>query len=272
MTQTTLRYDLLVEKHLEHLTSEYHRLETDTASPHFWFLTTTFVPVEVKREDHIPIPPHRCFALYEQFYVRLLSKLMNNFERKRSLRPLTYVYADYPFTKHEKTYATLSSIEQFRANPYRFHPDHPETTCHIHSVLLVAPPLVDRFRVIKPALEKCFQDLGPANRTLDAVPLQSPDELRDVMFYSSKLLKLPPTSLRDIDLYTVLPKAKSEPIYVKSDWERELEEALKEAKRKRALWSTKSRRDLYKYIEGENFAETETKRQACAAQPGRSGS
>ena len=38
-----------------------------------------------------------------------------------------------------------------------------------------------------------------------------------------------PDDLRrcDIDLYTVLPKAKSEPVYVKSDWERELEAALK---------------------------------------------
>jgi hypothetical protein len=34
----------------------------------------------------------------------------------------------------------------------------------------------------------------------------------------------------DIDLYTVLPKAKSEPVYVKLDWERELEGALKEAR------------------------------------------
>ena len=66
-------------------------------------------------------------------------------------------------------------------------------------------------------------------------------------------------SLQDIDLYTVLPKAKSEPIYVRSDWERELEEALKDAKEKRALWSAKSRRDLYKYIEGENVDQIETK-------------
>ena len=34
----------------------------------------------------------------------------------------------------------------------------------------------------------------------------------------------------DIDLSTVLPKAKSEPIYVKSDWERELEAALRESR------------------------------------------
>jgi hypothetical protein len=67
------------------------------------------------------------------------------------------------------------------------------------------------------------------------------------MFYSSKLLRElskklgepwklsyePWKSLSDIDLYTVLPKAKSEPIYVKSDWERELEVALKESRVKR---------------------------------------
>jgi hypothetical protein len=272
MTQTTLHRDLLIEKHLEHLASEYHRLRTDTTSPQFWFLTTTFVPVEAKRDNHIPIPPHRCFALFEQLYVRLLSKLMNNFERKRSLQPLTYAYADYPFTKRDKTYATLSPNEQFQVNPFRFHPDHPETTCHIHSVFLVAPTLVGRFRAITPTLEKCFQHLNPANRTLHAVPLQSPNELREVMFYSSKLLKWPPVSLRDIDLYTVLPKAKSEPIYVKSNWERELEEALKEAKEKRARWSAKSRRDLYKFIEGEIITETETKRQARLAQSSSSGS
>jgi hypothetical protein len=82
--------------------------------------------------------------------------------------------------------------------------------------------------------------MGSADRTLHCAPLQTPDALRDVMFYSSKLLKEPPGVLRQlskryrmppkqpdspqrsvcgIDLYTVLPKAKSEPVYVKSDWE-----------------------------------------------------
>ena len=65
-----------------------------------------------------PIPPHRCFVLFERFYVRLLSKLMNNFERKRWLQPLTYVYIDYPFTKRKKTYATLSSMEQFKVSTH----------------------------------------------------------------------------------------------------------------------------------------------------------
>jgi hypothetical protein len=45
----------------------------------------------------------------------------------------------------------------------------------------------------------------------------------------SKVPDEPRRSHFDIDLYTVLPKAKSEPIYIKSDWERELETALKEA-------------------------------------------
>ena len=67
-------------------------------------------------------------SLFERFYVRLLSKLMNNFERKRWLQPLTYLYIDYPFTKREKTFATLSPIEQFRLNQFHFYPEHPETT------------------------------------------------------------------------------------------------------------------------------------------------
>ena len=174
---------------------------------------------------------------------------MNNFERKRWLQPLTYLYIDYPFTKRKKTYATLSPIEQFRANQFHFYPEHPETTCHIHSVMLIAPILVDRFKTIAPKLEPPFQSLGPANCTLHVVPLLFIDELRDVMFYSSKLLEQPasvlgglskqlcePRKFPDeprrslIDLYTLLPKAKSEPVYVKSDWERELEAALKEAR------------------------------------------
>ena len=182
---------------------------------------------------------------------------MNNFERKRWLQPLAYVYADYPFTKRKKTYATLSPIEQFRANQFHFYPEHPETTCHIHSVMLIAPTLVDRFKAIRPSLANLFQNLGPANCTLHAVPLLSTDELRAVIFYSSKLLKQPasvlgglskqlwePRKFPDeprrilIDLYTVLPKAKSEPVYVKSDWERELETKLREARRDRPRMPT----------------------------------
>ena len=155
---------------------------------------------------------------------------MNNCERKRSLQPLTFLYIDYPLTKREKTFATLSPIEQFRANQFHFYPEHPETTPHIHAIMLVAPQLVERFEAIRPSLANLFQSLGPANCTLHTAPLQTHDDLRRAIFYSSKLLKRPPRSLSDIDLYTVLPKAKSEPVYVKSAWERELEAALRESR------------------------------------------
>ena len=83
MDQSTLRYDQLIESHLKHLNQEYrHQLINDATLPQFWFLTVTFVPFEAKRSDNLSIPPHRCIVLFERFYVRLLSKLMNNFERK----------------------------------------------------------------------------------------------------------------------------------------------------------------------------------------------
>ena len=249
MDQSNLRYDHLIKNHLEHLKRRYQDLLVDAdALPQFWFLTTTFLPVEIKRDDHIPIPPHRCIVFFERFYVRLLSRLMNNFQRKgqRPLQSLTYLYIDYPFTKREKTHAALSPIERFFANPFHFYPEHPETTCHIHSVMLVAPQLVDRFKAIRPSLATLFQSLGTANCTLHTAPLQTHDDLRRAMFYSSKLLREmskklrepwklscePWKSLSDIDLYSVLPKAKSEPVYAKSQWERELEAALKESQLK----------------------------------------
>jgi hypothetical protein len=252
MDQPTLPYEHLIESHIDHLKRWYlDLLSDDSILPQFWFLTATFVPFETKRDDYLSIPPHRCIVLFERFYVRLLSKLMNNFERKRWLQPLTYLYIDYPFTRRTKAFATLLPIEQFRLNQFHFYPGHPETTPHIHSIMLIAPQLVARFNAVAPTLENLFKSLGPANCTLHAVPLQSIDELRNVMFYSSKLLKQPLSVLRglsktlweprklpheprksicDIDLYAALPKAKSEPIYVKAKWERELEAALKEAR------------------------------------------
>lgn len=46
-------------------------------------------------------------------------------------------------------------------------------------------------------------------------------------------------SQRNIDLYTVLPRAKSEPIYVKSDWQREELAETKEARPFRGLKAAK---------------------------------
>ena len=123
----------------------------------FWFLTVTFLPVEAKRDNPFPIPPHRCIVLFERFYVRLLSRLMNNFQRKgqRALQPLTYV--DYPFTKRKKTFATLPPIDQLRLNQFHFYPEHPETTPHNHSIMFIAPQLVARFKAIASQLENVFR-------------------------------------------------------------------------------------------------------------------
>lgn len=41
------------------------------------------------------------------------------------------------------------------------------------------------------------------------------------MFYDSKFHRSAPADLHDTDLYTVLPKSATEPIYVKPHWERE---------------------------------------------------
>jgi hypothetical protein len=60
-------------------------------------------------------------------------------------------------TKREKTFATLSPIEQFRLNQFHFYPEHPETTPHIHSVMLISPALVDRFKAIAPNLSVFFR-------------------------------------------------------------------------------------------------------------------
>jgi hypothetical protein len=177
MDQTTLRYDDLIESHLEHPQREYrHQLIDDATLPQFWFLTTTFVPVESKRYDHIPIPPHRCFVFFERFYVRLLSKLMNNFGRKRWLQPLTYAYIDYPFTKRMKTFATLSPIEQFRLNQFHFYPEHPEMGPHVHSIMLIKPQLVERFEAIRPKSSESVS--GTRSRQLHAAHCSIADACR----------------------------------------------------------------------------------------------
>ena len=144
---------------------------------------------------------------------------MNNSCRKRHLQPLTYTYYDLPLSKRDKRFATLSAYEQSCTN--RARAEHPELDTHLHSVMLIPPPLVQRFNEVAPTLEGLFQRLDPANRSLHAAafPLS---ELRRVLFYSSQ------GELRRacLDFYAVLPKSKREPIYTKPVFERELERAL----------------------------------------------
>jgi hypothetical protein len=45
LDQTTLRYEHLIENHLEHLKRRYDLLVDADTLPQFWFLTVTFLPV-----------------------------------------------------------------------------------------------------------------------------------------------------------------------------------------------------------------------------------
>jgi hypothetical protein len=188
--QMDLPYACRVESHIEHLLSEYDRLSTGDAHPQLWFLSATFLPLRHKRTNNIPIPLDRCLAYFDQFYVGLLPKLMSNFERKRHLQPLTYLYGDYPFTKKDKTYAPLTPNEKFNANKFRLYLEHPETNPHVHAVMLLPPSLIDRFKAITPELEKLFRGLCKTNCTFDAAAFE-PADIRKVMFYASKLLREP---------------------------------------------------------------------------------
>ena len=254
--QIDLPYKCLIESHIEHLLSKYDRLSTADARPQLWFLSATFLPLRHKRTNNVPIPLDRCLAYFDQFYVGLLPKLMSNFERKRHLQPLTYLYGDYPFTKKEKAYAPLTPNEKFNANQFRLYLEHPETNPHVHAVMVLPPVLVDRFKAILPQLEKLFRGLCRTNCTFDATPFE-PADIRNVIFYASKLLGQPQVVLKSVakyarepitqkpgelstsfasdDLYTVLPKARREPVYCKPRWERELLAQIKQAQRLREL-------------------------------------
>src|SRR6185312_2734690 len=95
---------------------------------------------------------------------------------------------------------------------------------------------------------------------LDAAAFE-PADIRKVMFYASKLLGQPQVVLKSVakyarepitqkpgelwtsfasdDLYTVLPKARREPVYCKPRWERELLAQVKQAQRLRELTPAK---------------------------------
>lgn len=219
-----------VEDHIQHLLDQQIELQSQdpVSEPCFYFVTATFLAVEETRNSQIPISPSVCFAHFERFYVRMLSLLMNKYRRSslRYLQPLTYAYLDYPFTKRKKTYSNLSPFQKMKRN-HRLSKAHPETTPHIHSVMLLHPNILDRFQTKIPQLEPLFQRLSPINQTID-VRQVSPtvSDLKQVMRYSSLLFQNPPRDLRESDLFILLPKARSESTYVKANWEKELAQKL----------------------------------------------
>ena len=202
----------------------------DATLPQFWFLTVTFLPVEAKRDDHISHPTSSLLCPLRALLCPACLKADEQFRTQEMAAAPDLPLHRLPVHQAREDVRYALTNRAISRNPFHFYPEHPETTPHIHSIMLVAPQLVERFKAIRASLANLFQSLGPANCTLRTASLQTRDDLRRAIFYSSKLLKQPPRSLSDIDLYTVLPKAKSEPVYVKSDWERELEAALRESR------------------------------------------
>ena len=165
MDQTTLPYDRLIENHIEHLKREYRRQRSDVATlPQFWFLTTTFVAVESKRDDHLSPPAS---SLY---------------------RPLRAILCPAPPQAHEqfrsKAVATAPNLclhrlsvhqarEAIRHACHRSSNSVPTNSISIPSIqkrhlisiqsCSLHQQLVDRFRAIKPELESFFGGLDPAN-------------------------------------------------------------------------------------------------------------
>ena len=224
--------DPTINDHIDHLLSRQDELISQISDPDskpsFYFVTATFLPVEETTKSQTPISPSKCFSHFERFYVRTLSLLMNNYARssQRHLQPLTDAYLDDPLTKRNKSYVHLSQFQKMKRN-HRLNKAHPELSPHIHAVMLIHPGISERFQTIVPRLEPLFQRLSPINQSLDVQPISpTVNDLKQVMHYSSALLQNPPRDLRESDLFILLPKAQSEPVYVKADWEKELEKTL----------------------------------------------
>lgn len=139
MTRNNAFYDSLINRHIDHLSREYDQQSIDGGASQLWCLTFTF-PTQTEKALSL----HGCFARVERWYVRLLPRLISNFDRKRHLQPLMYAYADHPSSKRKKPYASLSLVQKLEANGSRNSFSHPETDLHIHAVIAVPAPLAAR--------------------------------------------------------------------------------------------------------------------------------
>ena len=180
-----------------------------------YLVTATFRPTEAILASDGPIPIKKCFRQFEQFYVRMLSNLMNNYTRKRHLQPLTYAYIDFPHTKIRK--------HKHSSRPLSRNLLPQELTAHIHAIMVMHPTLVDDFDGKAFELKRLYSDLSAINESLNIRFLSTDDDIKRALFYSANLMANVPPELRGEDLYIMLPKASSELAYAKSHLEKELE-------------------------------------------------
>lgn len=219
----------LIQSHVEHISSTRDLQDSSLPNPtesRCYLVTATFLPLENRATNSISITPTKCLIHFEQFYVHMLSKFINNYTRKRDLQPLTYAYVDYPFSKRHKTYAHLPDFQKMKRNS-RAAKAHPEMTPHVHAVMLIHPDVHDKFKATIPKLEPTFKKLSTINMGLDIRHLPTPDDLTSATFYSAASVIKPHPDLRNAEPFTVLPKSMSEPIYTKSQVDKEIAETLK---------------------------------------------
>lgn len=97
-----------------------------------YFVTTVFADYDCKAPNQLKRKIEYSYRQYDQVYRHLVSKLMNNYSRKRHLHPQTFDFVDLPGTRHT-----------FKINGYE------PSTPHIHSVYLLHKQTQDRFEDLR---------------------------------------------------------------------------------------------------------------------------
>jgi hypothetical protein len=188
----------------------------------------------------------------------MLSKIISHYNRSsvRHLQPVTFVFVDFPFSKPKNKKSDQAAIYRRALINGRLMREHPDTSAHLHGIMAIKPDVLDKFEAFRSTAEGTFASLHPLNRTLHIVPI-SPNTEGLVLAYSAALLRAgfkerewcqevdarrqdlglarnlrPHTGwnslyLADADLFNWLPKGTREPSYQRLDYERELEEIMR---------------------------------------------
>lgn len=122
--------------------SRFDELVAAGGSPLLVPFTATFTPGA--------IPADRVLTEYARFYLRLYDGLINSLERrsKRHRLPFAVAWRDDPRTRRGT----------YRRRPSYFN-DHPDVAPHVHGLMLVHPPLVERFHSIAGDLEPAWRSV-----------------------------------------------------------------------------------------------------------------
>ncbi|MDP6430292.1 MAG: hypothetical protein QF393_19935, partial [Rhodospirillales bacterium] len=184
-----------------------------------------------------PIHAKSVLKSFENGYTNLTCSkhiLGNNYQRKHHLKPITWAWLDYPFTKWKRATDGQSGFNKLKLNR-----GHPETTPHIHSIMLIHPKTIDRFEALgADGLKKIFREADPRVMTTD---LQMVNNIKRTVEYSSALMKYPRPGLQD--LYIVLPD-RDATFRSKMNWHRESEQLKADREERKRLNEMVARREF----------------------------